>query len=102
MPSCVAYTELDVVVGEEADYQAASNLSDTFFDVKRIIGRRFNDEMVTRGVKARSWSLQTESAKADRVTSSSTGLSASCPLWTGWPLSPSSPEKSRSADSTHA
>lgn len=46
-PSVVAFTEDgDVVVGSKARQHAAKNPGCTFYSVKRIIGRQFNDPMV--------------------------------------------------------
>ena len=43
-PSWVAFTEDgERLVGDAAKNQAANNTSNTLFDVKRIIGRKFSD-----------------------------------------------------------
>lgn len=48
-PSMVAFTENDeMLVGQSAKRQAVTNPSNTFYAVKRLIGRRFDDEMVNR------------------------------------------------------
>jgi len=46
MPSYVAFTETERLVGEAAKNQAAMNPKNTVFDAKRLIGRRFSDEHV--------------------------------------------------------
>jgi len=47
-PSVVAWTpEGERLIGDAAKNQAASNPKNTVFDVKRLIGRPFDDEMVT-------------------------------------------------------
>src|SRR5574339_1060803 len=51
-PSIVAFTKDDeVLVGQSAKRQAVTNPQDTLFAVKRLIGRRFEDEVVQRDVK---------------------------------------------------
>jgi molecular chaperone DnaK len=51
-PSIVAFTKDDeVVVGQPAKRQAVTNPQNTLFAVKRLIGRKFSDEVVQRDVK---------------------------------------------------
>ncbi len=50
-PSIVAFTDEEVVVGQSAKRQAVTNPNDTIFAVKRLIGRRFEDEVVQRDIK---------------------------------------------------
>ncbi|GJM96368.1 hypothetical protein PR202_ga13195 [Eleusine coracana subsp. coracana] len=50
-PSWVAFTDDERLVGEAAKNQAAVNPHRTIFDIKRLIGRRFDDEEVQREVK---------------------------------------------------
>lgn len=45
-PSYVAFTEVEHLVGEAAESQASTNLTNTIFDCKRLIGRRFNEPIV--------------------------------------------------------
>lgn len=45
-PSCVAFTEKERLIGEAALEQAVDNPDNTIFNVKRLIGRRFEDEVV--------------------------------------------------------
>ncbi len=48
-PSIVAFTkDGEVLVGQAAKRQAVTNPANTFFAVKRLIGRRFDDEVVRR------------------------------------------------------
>lgn len=51
MPSWVAFDRTDRHIGETAKNQACINPTNTVFDVKRLIGRRFNDEPVQRDMK---------------------------------------------------
>jgi molecular chaperone DnaK len=51
-PSIVAFTKDDeVLVGQSAKRQAVTNPHNTLFAVKRLIGRRFEDEVVQRDIK---------------------------------------------------
>jgi molecular chaperone DnaK len=50
-PSVVAFTDDEVVVGASAKRQAVTNPNDTIFAVKRLIGRRFDEEVVQRDIK---------------------------------------------------
>lgn len=51
-PSYIAWTrEGERVVGDAAKNQAASNPSNTVFDVKRLIGRKYTDDAVQKDAK---------------------------------------------------
>jgi len=45
-PSYVAFTETERLVGEAAKNQASSNPTNTVFDAKRLIGRKYSDKTV--------------------------------------------------------
>ncbi len=48
-PSIIAYTQDgEVLVGQSAKRQAVTNPTNTLFAIKRLIGRRFNDDVVKR------------------------------------------------------
>jgi L1 cell adhesion molecule like protein len=47
-PSYVAFTETERLIGDAAKNQCASNPSNTVFDAKRLIGRKFTDDVVKR------------------------------------------------------
>ena len=49
-PSIVAFTENERLVGQPAKRQAVTNPENTVFAVKRLIGRRFDDEEITKDV----------------------------------------------------
>jgi heat shock 70kDa protein 1/2/6/8 len=50
-PSYVAFNEHERLIGETAKIQANSNLKNTIFDSKRLIGRNFNDQEVQQDIK---------------------------------------------------
>ena len=51
-PSTVAYSDKgEVLVGQSAKRQAVTNPDHTLFAVKRLIGRKFDDEVVQRDIK---------------------------------------------------
>ncbi|XP_027114671.1 luminal-binding protein 5 isoform X1 [Coffea arabica] len=50
-PSWVAFTDTERLIGEAAKNQAALNPESTVFDVKRFIGRKFDDPEVQRDMK---------------------------------------------------
>ena len=51
-PSIVAYNdEGEVLVGQSAKRQAVTNPDNTLFAVKRLIGRRFDDDVVQKDIK---------------------------------------------------
>ncbi|KAL3516047.1 hypothetical protein ACH5RR_022949 [Cinchona calisaya] len=50
-PSWVAFTDTERLIGEAAKNQAALNAERTVFDVKRLIGRKFDDPEVQRDMK---------------------------------------------------
>lgn len=51
-PSIVAYTDdSQILVGKAAKRQAITNPQKTFYAIKRLIGRKFKDEVVQRDIK---------------------------------------------------
>tara|TARA_R110001583_G_scaffold46973_3_gene147129 strand:- start:3705 stop:5624 length:1920 start_codon:yes stop_codon:yes gene_type:complete len=51
-PSIIAYTEDgEILVGQPAKRQSVTNPQNTLFAIKRLIGRRFEDEEVQRDIK---------------------------------------------------
>src|ERR1700691_1495981 len=57
-PSIVAFTKDDeVLVGQSAKRQAVTNPQNTLFAVKRLIGRKFDDEVVQKDIKMVSYHI---------------------------------------------
>ncbi|QJC30349.1 molecular chaperone DnaK [Enterobacteriaceae endosymbiont of Neohaemonia nigricornis] len=64
-PSVIAYTkDGEILVGQPAKRQAITNPKNTLFAIKRLIGRRFQDEEVQRDIKIMPYKI-TESDNGD-------------------------------------
>jgi heat shock protein 1/8 len=50
-PSYVAFTDGERLVGDSAKTQASKNPTNTIFDAKRLIGRKFSDKMVQQDIR---------------------------------------------------
>ena len=55
-PSYVAFNESERLIGDAAKNQAAMNPSNTIFDAKRLIGRKFTDSIIKDDIKL--WPFQ--------------------------------------------
>merc|ERR1740115_165311 len=62
-PSYVAFTEDQRLIGEAAKYHATVNPSQTLFDVKRLIGRRFKDSTVQKDIKLLPFKIVDQASK---------------------------------------
>jgi len=62
-PSYVAFTDEERLIGEAAKNQATINPSQTLFDVKRLIGRRFKDSTVQKDIKLLPFKIVDKSGK---------------------------------------
>jgi L1 cell adhesion molecule like protein len=51
LPSYVAFTDTERLIGDGAKNQAAQNPKNTVFDAKRLIGRRFDDPIIQSDIK---------------------------------------------------
>jgi len=60
-PSYVAFTDSERLVGDAAKTQAALNPSNTIYDAKRLIGRRFSDKHVQKDMKLWPFKLSEDS-----------------------------------------
>ena len=57
-PSIIAYTDdEEILVGQNAKRQAVTNPTNTLFAVKRLIGRRFKDDVVQKDIKMVPYSI---------------------------------------------
>lgn len=50
-PSIIAYTDDEILVGQPAKRQSVTNPTNTLFAVKRLIGRKFKDDVVQKDIK---------------------------------------------------
>ena len=50
-PSIIAYTDDEILVGQPAKRQSVTNPNNTVFAVKRLIGRKFGDDVVQKDIK---------------------------------------------------
>ena len=62
-PSYVAFTDTERLLGDAAKNQAAMNPTNTVFDAKRLIGRKFDDESVQRDMKHWPFKVVNEASK---------------------------------------
>ncbi|PVH34565.1 hypothetical protein PAHAL_8G250000 [Panicum hallii] len=63
-PSYVAFTDSKRLIGDAAKNQVARNPTNTVFDTKRLIGRRFTDESVQNDIKL--WPFKVISGPGDK------------------------------------
>jgi len=50
-PSIIAYTDDEVIVGASAKRQAVTNPANTLYAIKRLIGRKFDEDVVQRDIE---------------------------------------------------
>jgi endoplasmic reticulum chaperone BiP len=62
-PSYVAFTDTERLIGDAAKNQATTNPKRTVYDVKRLIGRNFNDADVQRDAKLFSYDIVDKNGK---------------------------------------
>jgi heat shock protein 5 len=62
-PSVVAFTDTERLVGDAAKNQIAANPTNTVYDAKRLIGRKFNDPTVTKDRKTWPFELVEKETK---------------------------------------
>ena len=63
-PSYVGFTDTERLIGDAAKNQVAKNPTNTIFDAKRLIGRKFNDPIVQKDCKL--WPFKVESGPDDK------------------------------------
>nr|CAA75383.1 heat shock protein 70 [Sycon raphanus] len=62
-PSYVAFTNTERLIGDAAKNQVAMNPTNTVFDAKRLIGRRFDDQTVTNDRKHWPFNVVSDGSK---------------------------------------
>ncbi|CCE82193.1 Piso0_001906 [Millerozyma farinosa CBS 7064] len=62
-PSYVAFTPEERLIGDAAKNQAASNSNNTVFDIKRLIGSKYNDKIVQRELKHLPYRVEKKDGK---------------------------------------
>jgi len=65
-PSYVAWTDQELLLGDAAKNQVASNPTNTVFDAKRLIGRRFDDPVVQADIKLWPFRVVSDGGKDDK------------------------------------
>ena len=50
-PSYVSFSDTERLIGDAAKNQVSMNVTNTIFDAKRLIGRKFSDTIVQRDIK---------------------------------------------------
>ncbi|CAK8541035.1 unnamed protein product [Lathyrus sativus] len=65
-PSCVAFTNSQRLIGGAAKDQASSNPTNTVFDAKRLIGRKYSDSVVQNDILL--WPFKVVSGDNDKPT----------------------------------
>ena len=58
IPSYVAYTNVSKYIGNDAKNQKDINSENVFYEVKRLIGKKFNDESVKREKTLLSYKIE--------------------------------------------
>uniref|UniRef100_A0A8C4ZTP3 Uncharacterized protein n=1 Tax=Gadus morhua TaxID=8049 RepID=A0A8C4ZTP3_GADMO len=62
-PSYVAFTDTERLIGDAAKNQVAMNPTNTVFDAKRLIGRRFDDAVVQADMKHWPFTVMSDAGK---------------------------------------
>merc|ERR1712159_286202 len=62
-PSYVAFDDDERFIGDAAKNQAAINPTNTVFDVKRLIGRKFSDDTVQKDIKLLPFAIKSKDGK---------------------------------------
>jgi heat shock protein 1/8 len=60
-PSYVSFSETERLIGDGAKTQSVRNSSNTIYEAKRLIGRKFNEDSVQRDIKKFSYNVKADS-----------------------------------------
>merc|ERR1712227_379320 len=66
-PSYVSFTETERLIGDAAKNQVAMNPTNTIFDAKRLIGRKYDDPTVQRDIKLWPFSVTKDSGNKPKL-----------------------------------
>ena len=66
-PSYVAFTDTERLIGDAAKNQVAMNPTNTIFDAKRLIGRKFDDETVQRDIRLWPFNIVKDAANKPKL-----------------------------------
>lgn len=62
-PSYVAFTPEERLIGDAAKNQASSNVNNTVYDIKRLIGLKYNDKVVQKEMKHLPYKVEKKDGK---------------------------------------
>ena len=62
-PSYVAFTPEERLIGDSAKNQAPSNVNNTVYDIKRLIGLKFDDKSVQKEIKTLPYKVEKKNGK---------------------------------------
>jgi heat shock protein 1/8 len=60
-PSYVSFSETERLIGDGAKTQSVRNSSNTIYEAKRLIGRKFNEDSVQKDIKKFSYNVKADS-----------------------------------------
>ena len=66
-PSFVSFTDTERLIGDSAKNQVSMNPSNTVFDAKRLIGRKFDDKSVTEDMKHFTFDVVPDEANKPKI-----------------------------------
>ena len=66
-PSWVSFTDTDRLVGDAAKSMASSNATNTVYDIKRLMGRKFSDPVVQKELKTFPFKVFTDDTDRCKV-----------------------------------
>merc|ERR1711881_822238 len=68
-PSYVAFTEDERLIGDAAKAQVARNPTNTVFDAKRLIGRKYSEKSVQDDIKLWPFKGETKKFQSEQISS---------------------------------